>query len=202
MNGRENQLVEWKESWRDEYLRCLCGFANAWGGVLVIGKNNQGRTTGIGNARKLLGENSSRPFNPSVASAFFHAGEIEVWGCGIQRIFDACSSAGTPAPVVAYGGNDQWFAFPFSEDYLDLLGESGVGKKSGEGSPKTTEKTPDQIINLLRENPAMSLADVAEEIGKSLSAVERASSKLVKSGQIRHVGPKKGGHWEVRIEHG
>lgn len=25
---REHQHVEWKESWRDEYLRWLCGFAN------------------------------------------------------------------------------------------------------------------------------------------------------------------------------
>ena len=34
---KEHQQVEWKESWRDEYLRWICGFANAEGGVLVIG---------------------------------------------------------------------------------------------------------------------------------------------------------------------
>ena len=34
---REHQQVEWKESWRDEYLKWLCGFANADGGELVIG---------------------------------------------------------------------------------------------------------------------------------------------------------------------
>jgi len=28
MNDRENQLVEWKESWRDDCLRWICGFAN------------------------------------------------------------------------------------------------------------------------------------------------------------------------------
>jgi ATP-dependent DNA helicase RecG len=28
----ENQNIEWKESWRDEYLKCICGFANAKGG--------------------------------------------------------------------------------------------------------------------------------------------------------------------------
>ena len=27
----ENQLTEWKASWRDEYLKWLCGFANAEG---------------------------------------------------------------------------------------------------------------------------------------------------------------------------
>jgi len=43
----------------------------------------------------------------------------------------------------------------------------------------------------------MTLAEVAREIGKSLSAVERASTKLVKGGQMKYVSPKKGGHWEI-----
>jgi ATP-dependent DNA helicase RecG len=51
---RENQTVEWKESWRDEYLKWICGFANAEGGVLVIGRNDKGVTVGVGNAEKLL----------------------------------------------------------------------------------------------------------------------------------------------------
>ena len=58
-------------------------------------------------------------------------------------------------------------------------------------------KTPDQILRMLDEKPEMTLAEVALKIGKSLSAVERASSKLVKAGRLRYVGPKKGGHWEV-----
>ena len=33
----ENQHIEWKESWRDEYLKWVCAFANAQGGVLEIG---------------------------------------------------------------------------------------------------------------------------------------------------------------------
>ena len=33
----EKQNVEFKESWRDEYLKWICGFANAQGGTLYIG---------------------------------------------------------------------------------------------------------------------------------------------------------------------
>ena len=51
---KEAQHTEWKQSWRDEYLRWICGFANADGGVLVIGRNNKGATTGLPNASKLL----------------------------------------------------------------------------------------------------------------------------------------------------
>ena len=28
----ETQNIEWKETWRDEYLKWVCGFANAQGG--------------------------------------------------------------------------------------------------------------------------------------------------------------------------
>jgi ATP-dependent DNA helicase RecG len=50
----ETHLVEWKESWRDEYLRWLCGFANADGGTLIIGKNDHGEPVGAPDANRLL----------------------------------------------------------------------------------------------------------------------------------------------------
>lgn len=33
----ESQNIEFKESWRDDYLKWICGFVNAQGGVLYIG---------------------------------------------------------------------------------------------------------------------------------------------------------------------
>ena len=33
----ESQNIEHKESWRDEYLKWICGFANAQGGRVYIG---------------------------------------------------------------------------------------------------------------------------------------------------------------------
>ena len=31
----EDQNLEWKSAWRDEYLKWICGFANAQGGLIV-----------------------------------------------------------------------------------------------------------------------------------------------------------------------
>ena len=42
-----------------------------------------------------------------------------------------------------------------------------------------------------------SLAELTVLIGKSVSAIERATAKLVKAGELRRIGPDKGGHWEV-----
>lgn len=34
----EDQNIEYKQSWRDEYLKWICGFANATGGLWVVMK--------------------------------------------------------------------------------------------------------------------------------------------------------------------
>ena len=53
---QENQNIEYKSVWKDEYLKWICGFANAQGGTLYIGKDDNGNVVGIKNAGKLLEE--------------------------------------------------------------------------------------------------------------------------------------------------
>lgn len=50
----EHQTIERKESWQDEYLKWICGYANAYGGILYIGKDDDGNIVGIKNSRQLL----------------------------------------------------------------------------------------------------------------------------------------------------
>jgi ATP-dependent DNA helicase RecG len=50
----ESQNIEYKANWRDEYLKWICGFANASGGKLYIGIDDKGKVTGIDNYNKLL----------------------------------------------------------------------------------------------------------------------------------------------------
>ena len=58
-------------------------------------------------------------------------------------------------------------------------------------------KTPELILALLREHPQMSLADVAQQIEKSVTTVERAVAKLKTQGRLAFIGPKKDGRWQV-----
>jgi len=53
---KESQQVEWKSSWRDDYLRWICGFANAEGGRLVIGRDDRGVAVGVKDAERLMEE--------------------------------------------------------------------------------------------------------------------------------------------------
>ena len=74
-------------------------------------------------------------------------------------------------------------------------------EKISEKTPKINRRnvgeTPEKILKQLRRNPKSTLAEVALIIGKSSSAVERATSKLVKMNRLRRVGADNGGYWEV-----
>ncbi len=50
----ESQNIEYKETWKDDYLKWLCGFANAQGGILYIGLDDDGNVVGVNNCKKLL----------------------------------------------------------------------------------------------------------------------------------------------------
>ncbi len=145
---------------------------------------------------KLLGDHASHPFNPDIANAFFRAGEIESWGRGIQRIFEACRAGGAPEPELSLSGHDLWTTFPYSPEYLAAIGEGAV-KGSVKSSVKSSVKTPDRILALLESNPEWTLANVAEELELTVRGIEKASAKLVEENKLKYVGPQKGGHWEV-----
>lgn len=145
---------------------------------------------------ELLGEHASLPYNPNVANAFFRAGQIEAWGRGIRRIFEACRAAGAPEPRLEASGHELRLEIGFAGEPVAQAGEAPV-KTPVKTRVKTPVKTADAILALLREQPGLRLADVAEALGKSTSAVERATRKLREEGRVRYVGPQKGGRWEV-----
>ncbi len=60
MKRSESQHTEWKESWCDDRLRWVSGFANAEGGCLEIGRNDKGEIVGLADARKLLEDHPNK----------------------------------------------------------------------------------------------------------------------------------------------
>ncbi len=167
--------------------------------------------------QKLLGAHSSRPFNPDVAHTFFRAGEIEAWGRGVQRIFDACHEAGTPAPVIDYTPGDITLEFPFSPAYLAAV---AAGDKRTGTTPITTPKPtpitplgprpesgqsqagvgpewnslplPARVLMLLASS-SQSSADLTKTLGHSevSGALRRAIKSLLADGLIAYTLPEK-----------
>lgn len=52
----ESQNIEFKVTWRDEYLKWICGFANAHGGTIFIGKDDTGNVVDLKDAKNLMEE--------------------------------------------------------------------------------------------------------------------------------------------------
>ena len=50
----EQQNIEFKQSWHDDYLKWVCGFSNAQGGVIFIGKDDNGNVVGVADYKKLM----------------------------------------------------------------------------------------------------------------------------------------------------
>ena len=50
----ESQNIEYKESWRDEYLKWICGFANAQGGRIYIGIDDNQQVVGVADTKRLM----------------------------------------------------------------------------------------------------------------------------------------------------
>ena len=96
-----------------------------------------------------------------------------------------------------------------TEEENRLLFDEGIGaqitehrksKKKNDpikSSQKTQQKTPQKIIELIREDADITTQKMADNIGISRRAVAKAIAKLQAEGIIRRVGPDKGGHWEV-----
>ena len=59
----------------------------------------------------LLSSHRSIPYNPDIANTFFRAGEIEVWGRGIERIITACKNDGFSTPEFRYDASGIWTTF-------------------------------------------------------------------------------------------
>ena len=72
--------------------------------------------------------------------------------------------------------------------------------KTVEETPKTVEesgKTADMILQLLKNNPKLTVRKITVMIGLSRRGVEEQIKSLKSKNLLRRLGPTKGGQWEV-----
>jgi ATP-dependent DNA helicase RecG len=62
---------------------------------------------------------------------------------------------------------------------------------------KSSQKSSQKIVNLMRNDPTITIADLVQNIGITDRAIKKQIEKLKAQGRIRRAGPDKGGYWEV-----
>ena len=159
---------------------------------------------------QLKAAHPSIPRNPLIADACYLAGYIDTWGRGIQKIISVCREYGLGEPQFedVFGGLRVTLT-GHPKDTQEALAEIRSEHASKTASSKTPEKTPEKtlgktlgktpgkILQLLLDNPEITIPEIAHAIDKSSSAVERALRKLRTDGHVKRIGPAKGGSWQV-----
>jgi len=88
----------------------------------------------------------------------------------------------------------EWPDISFSDDREGNLFTATVHRKELE---KSSEKSSEKILELLRNEPKMGAKELSNRLGISQRAVEKQIDKLKTEGRLRRIGPDKGGHWEA-----
>jgi ATP-dependent DNA helicase RecG len=124
--------------------------------------------------------------NPVIANLYHRAKFIEKLGTGINRIKNAMKEAELPEPEFEFS---EFFSITFKRTKADETVEKTVEKTRG--------KTRGKIIQLISENPNITIEEMAEKIGITSKGVEYNIDKLKKEGILNRIGPDKGGYWKI-----
>ena len=145
----------------------------------------------------IKGQSESILRNPLIANTLFLSKDIEKWGSGIKRIYEACKQSETK---VNFEKTSTGFKVVFfrPENFGGVDGQlKGHGTETTPKSPRKVPEKSQKIIAALKENPYSSRRDLSLKLGESEDTVQSQLRKLVKDGLIKRIGPDKGGHWEV-----
>ena len=93
----ENQNLEWKESWRDEYMKTLCAFANTSGGTIEIGRSDDGAIIGVTNTVKLLEDLPNKIKNAMAITVDITVHEVD------GREYITVTAGAYPFPISYHG---------------------------------------------------------------------------------------------------
>jgi len=72
-----------------------------------------------------------------------------------------------------------------------------VEKGSLKSTQKSTLKSTQKIIELMQDDPTITIADLALSIGITEWAIKKQIRKMKAQGRIQRIGPDKGGHWQT-----
>ena len=165
--------------------------------------------------------------NPKIVEFMREYKLVKEFGEGVDRMFREMSEAGNPAPEykqVEFMVKVRLNSALREEDTNDIKGgEKQGGDQIKEKRPENVlEKTLNKevqlterqakIINRLKETGKMNVlenilenvletsASLASYLGVNERTIRRDLQFLQKQGIIQHVGPDKGGHWEVIVQ--
>lgn len=163
---------------------------------------------GLNVTEALSGKSKCR--NKAIAEAFQYMKIIEGWGTGLPRLFLQCKEMGLPAPrfeefgdgikVTIYrafgdtkSGTREANHETNADRKTDTNRKTGTNRKS-----ETRTETETVLIKIICEKPKITIPELAEKTGLSVSGIRYAMAQLRKKGLLEREGSRKQGQWIVR----
>lgn len=196
MKKSESQNVEYKRSWHDEYLKWVCGFANAKGGTIWIGIDDDKSVCGVEKSKKLmdymerkgsglglmLDAYAKEVPNPRQLEPKFYSSSGSFHVVLPNLNFDVTQGVLQGVPQGDTQGDTQGGTQGVTQDVTQGVTQAGL-------SPLDLK-----IVEHIRNYPNVTTEELARRLGCVPMTIKRHLAKLP---NVRYVGHGYSGHWEV-----
>ena len=148
----------------------------------------EGRSTGVPTIQTKLAENGS-------PRAIFETTDDRLTFLVTIPIHEGCSDS---SETKSESSGTSLSSSEESIETVDFSSEKST--RSSEKTSNSSEKTSnssEKILELIKQDPKISAAGIAMEIGISSRGVEKQIKKLREAGIIKRNGADKGGYWEI-----
>ena len=149
-------------------------------------------------------EGGSKIRNRCIAEIFSRMKLIECWGTGIKRMFSCCREYGIREPELLEIG-DSFRVNLYRPSFEEVHQSSSEFTKS---SPKSSPNnwyqflnpTQQRIVDMITDNPRVTQAAIAEDLGITTRAVKKNIKDLRNEGIVERVGSARGGMWKTKAK--
>ncbi len=195
----ENNRIEFKQELTVDLEKEVVAFLNyKYGGIIYIGIDKNGHTIGMENPDELQLKIKDRLEITSYGGLFegmskddFFSGLSLPKNKELMRIFrdlDMVEQLGSGVPRILQSYSKECFVF--GDSYTRMVFKF-------ESSPKSSVKSSQKILDLIRENKEITTEELAQKLGITRRAIAKQIAKLKEQEKLKRVGPDKGGHREI-----
>ena len=137
--------------------------------------------------------------NTTLQKMFVFLGVGEKAGSGADTIKKGWKTNGWPEPEL----KEHFGQYSDRIELTLFLGKSkkssvkSSDKSSDKSSEKSSDKSSEKIIQAMKENPYVTIKELASELGISDRSIWKNISRLKESGILVRMGTKKSGYWQI-----
>lgn len=157
-----------------DYLKWVSGFANAQGGKIYIGCDDNGNVIGLSNSKKLLVDIPNKIKDTM--------GIVAQWICFKKKIKNSDIAIKFPA---------------LEESIVSYISEATKNKKIN-----TLESNLDveslQILKLISESSKYTISSLADKNAISKSSIQRRINLMSEKGILERIGSTRNGYWVIK----